>query len=68
MALGIAEFSDDVIRLCFDRATESESIRPEVFAVGAKGEIWELRESPPLARGVCAGPFARPVATGVNPT
>lgn len=47
LALGIAEFSDDVIRLCFDRATESESIRPEVFAVGAKGEIWELRREPP---------------------
>lgn len=49
LALGIAEFSDDVIRLCFDRATESESIRPEVLAVGAKGEIWELRREPPAS-------------------
>ncbi len=48
LALGITEFSEDVIRLCFDRSTDSESIRPQVFAVGAKAAIWELRRTPPV--------------------
>ncbi len=38
---GLIEVVDDVVRICFDPT--SDSVRPEVIAVGKKADIWELR-------------------------
>ena len=54
---GIIEIKDDFVQICVDNSSDSQ--RPEVFAVGKRAEIWELRrpaKQSPLHLGVQLAP------------